>query len=33
VITTQATTNRRRKPADVLQFEQDPLWYKDALVY
>jgi maltose alpha-D-glucosyltransferase / alpha-amylase len=33
VITTPAATTRRRKPADILQFEDDPLWYKDSLVY
>ncbi|HET7420331.1 MAG TPA: maltose alpha-D-glucosyltransferase [Candidatus Dormibacteraeota bacterium] len=24
---------RSRRKADILQFEEDPLWYKDALVY
>ena len=33
MITTPAAATRRRKSADILLFEDDPLWYKDALVY
>ena len=34
MITTPTPTSRRRnKAADILQFEDDPIWYKDALIY
>jgi maltose alpha-D-glucosyltransferase / alpha-amylase len=33
VIETPAPAARRRKAVDILALEEDPLWYKDALIY
>ena len=33
MIETPAPAARRRKVVDILALEEDPLWYKDALIY